>query len=224
MPVFGIDLAAARAPQCARQDKPEQTCRAWYKSPVWKAIKRHRLSQEPNCRQCAQEGCLIHGDARCSCRASWRSVVAIYGLCEHAKPVLLAPQRPETTSVNGTGALPIALRKTQFASHSDSLDSELSNPSNEAGGESGLGRGRSHWRTRHSANGRRKNVCVSRSERGLLKRSEHCSDSRERGLVSRPKLRLTRPFCANWMSLLPLMTNNHTFNDRPSRVLLAYAL
>ena len=102
MPVFGIDLAAARAPQCARQDKPEQTCRAWYKSPVWKAIKRHRLSQEPNCRQCAQEGCLIHGDARCSCRASWRSVVAIYGLCEHAKPVLLAPQRPETTSVMGS--------------------------------------------------------------------------------------------------------------------------
>src|SRR6185436_3170288 len=60
----------------------------------------------------------------------------------------------------------------EFASHSDSLDSELSNPSNEAGGESGLGRGRSHWRTQHSANGRRKNVCVSRSERGLLKRSE----------------------------------------------------
>ena len=59
MPVFGIDLAAARAPQCARQDKPEPTCRAWYKSPVWKAIKRHRLSQEPNCRQCAQEGCFI---------------------------------------------------------------------------------------------------------------------------------------------------------------------
>ena len=34
----------------------------------------------------------------------------------------------------------------------------------------------------------------------------------------------SRPSCANWMSLLPLMTNNHTFNDRPSRVLLAYAL
>ena len=28
MPVFGIDLAAARAAQRARQDKPEQTCRA----------------------------------------------------------------------------------------------------------------------------------------------------------------------------------------------------
>jgi hypothetical protein len=40
-----------------------------------------------------------HGDPRCSCRASWRSVVAIYGLCEHAKHVLPAPQRPETTSV-----------------------------------------------------------------------------------------------------------------------------
>jgi hypothetical protein len=49
-----------------------------------------------------------------------------------------------------------------------------------------------------------------------------------RGLASRHKLRRTRPFCANWMSLLPLMTNNHAFNDRrryrPTRVLLACAL
>jgi 5-methylcytosine-specific restriction protein A len=59
MPVFGIDLAAKRGAQRAIQDKPEQSCRAWYKSPVWKAIKRHRLSQEPNCRQCAQEGRFI---------------------------------------------------------------------------------------------------------------------------------------------------------------------
>src|SRR4029079_928098 len=69
-----------------------------------------------------------------------------------------------------------------------------------------------------------KNVCVSRRDRGLLKRSGHCSDSLGRGLASRHKLRLTRPSCANWMSLLPLMTNNHTFYDRPSCVLLAYAL
>ena len=55
-------------------------------------------------------------------------MVAIYGLCEHAKPVLLAPQRPETTSMTSS----IALRQTQFASHSDSLDSELNNPSYEA--------------------------------------------------------------------------------------------
>jgi len=30
--------------------------REWYKSPIWKSIKRHRLVQEPNCRLCAQEG------------------------------------------------------------------------------------------------------------------------------------------------------------------------
>jgi hypothetical protein len=30
--------------------------REWYKSPVWKSIKRHRLVQEPSCRLCAQEG------------------------------------------------------------------------------------------------------------------------------------------------------------------------
>jgi hypothetical protein len=30
--------------------------REWYKSPIWKSIKRHRLVQEPSCRLCAQEG------------------------------------------------------------------------------------------------------------------------------------------------------------------------
>jgi 5-methylcytosine-specific restriction enzyme A len=34
----------------------EEACRPWFKSPIWKAIKRHRLVQEPNCRRCAQEG------------------------------------------------------------------------------------------------------------------------------------------------------------------------
>jgi 5-methylcytosine-specific restriction protein A len=29
---------------------------AWYRSPTWKAIKRHRLAEEPFCRCCAQEG------------------------------------------------------------------------------------------------------------------------------------------------------------------------
>ena len=37
-------------------------------------------------------------------------MVAIYGLCEHAKPVLLAPQRPKTTSMTS----PIALRQTSL--------------------------------------------------------------------------------------------------------------
>jgi hypothetical protein len=42
-------------------------------------------------------------------------VVAVYGLCEHAKPVLLAPYRPQTT-VNGRldEKPPIALRQTQL--------------------------------------------------------------------------------------------------------------
>ena len=36
-----------------------QPWQAWFKSPTWKAIKRHRLMQEPNCRYCAQEGCAV---------------------------------------------------------------------------------------------------------------------------------------------------------------------
>jgi 5-methylcytosine-specific restriction protein A len=30
--------------------------RSWYKSPIWKSIRRHRLAEEPHCRQCALEG------------------------------------------------------------------------------------------------------------------------------------------------------------------------
>ena len=55
MPFDGINVAHPATAR-AREDRPEQTCRAWYKSPVWKAIKRHRLLREPNCRQCASEG------------------------------------------------------------------------------------------------------------------------------------------------------------------------
>jgi hypothetical protein len=36
--------------------KAECPWRAWYKSPIWKTIKRHRLVEEPNCRKCASEG------------------------------------------------------------------------------------------------------------------------------------------------------------------------
>jgi hypothetical protein len=34
----------------------EPAWRAWHKSPIWKAIKRHRLFEEPCCRHCAMEG------------------------------------------------------------------------------------------------------------------------------------------------------------------------
>src|ERR1700745_3953492 len=36
--------------------KPEHPWSSWYKSPIWKSIKRHRLVEEPNCRKCASEG------------------------------------------------------------------------------------------------------------------------------------------------------------------------
>ena len=34
----------------------EQPWRSWCKSPTWKSIRRHRLSEEPECRQCAIQG------------------------------------------------------------------------------------------------------------------------------------------------------------------------
>jgi len=124
MPVFGIDLAAARAPQCARQDKPEQTCRAWYKSPVWKAIKRHRLSQEPNCRQCAQKGCFSRRRALIMSRLM---EISGRGLWIMRTRKACAPGTTTPRDDLGNESLTsgsIALRQTQFASHSDSLDSK----------------------------------------------------------------------------------------------------
>jgi len=38
------------------RQKTEHPWRSWYKSPIWKTIKRHRLVEEPNCRKCASEG------------------------------------------------------------------------------------------------------------------------------------------------------------------------
>ena len=42
----------------ARQDtrRVEQASAAWYRSPIWKSIRRHRLAEEPQCRDCAIEG------------------------------------------------------------------------------------------------------------------------------------------------------------------------
>ena len=40
----------------ATRRRGEQPWRSWCKSPTWKSIRRHRLSEEPECRQCAIEG------------------------------------------------------------------------------------------------------------------------------------------------------------------------
>ena len=36
--------------------RAEPLWRSWCKSPIWKSIRRHRLTEEPQCRQCAIEG------------------------------------------------------------------------------------------------------------------------------------------------------------------------
>ena len=136
-------------------------------------------------------------------------MVAIYGLCEHAKPVLLAPQRPKTTSMTS----PIALRQTSLHRTAIALTQNSATPRMKLVEKVAFDEGGHTLADPESANGRRENMCVLRRERGLLKRNGHCSDSLEPGLASRHKLRLTRPVCANLMSLL-LMTNNHAFSDR----------
>lgn len=34
----------------------EPPWREWYRSPIWKAIKRHRLTEAPHCQECAKVG------------------------------------------------------------------------------------------------------------------------------------------------------------------------
>ena len=71
MPPYGTSLAAAHELRQHTKTRGEQPWRSWYKSPTWKAIKRHRLGQEPNCRDCAQEG---------------RTVIAVH--VDHVEPHL----------------------------------------------------------------------------------------------------------------------------------------
>src|SRR5512132_3830760 len=49
---FTIDLGSWQH-HTPRADLP---WRSWCKSPIWKSIRRHRLAEEPLCRQCAIEG------------------------------------------------------------------------------------------------------------------------------------------------------------------------
>jgi 5-methylcytosine-specific restriction protein A len=55
MPHYSTGLAIDRDRNDTTR-RAEPPWRSWYKSPIWKSIRRHRLAQEPNCRYCAQEG------------------------------------------------------------------------------------------------------------------------------------------------------------------------
>jgi 5-methylcytosine-specific restriction enzyme A len=59
MPHFNTDIATDRDGRHHSRRKVEQPWRSWYKSPIWKSIRRHRLIEEPRCRQCAIEGCTV---------------------------------------------------------------------------------------------------------------------------------------------------------------------
>ena len=69
MPNYSSDLSADRWRNTKRRVEP--LWRFWCRSPTWKSIRRHRLAEEPQCRQCAIEG---------------RKVAASY--VDHVKPHL----------------------------------------------------------------------------------------------------------------------------------------
>ena len=50
----GLTIALDRRHDTKR--RVETLWRSWCKSPTWKSIRRHRLAEEPRCRECAIEG------------------------------------------------------------------------------------------------------------------------------------------------------------------------
>jgi 5-methylcytosine-specific restriction enzyme A len=54
MPSYISEQTADRWQDTRRPVEPLWRC--WCKSPIWKSIRRHRLAEEPRCRQCAIEG------------------------------------------------------------------------------------------------------------------------------------------------------------------------
>jgi hypothetical protein len=56
MPHYDTELTIDRDRRHDARRRVEPPWRSWFKSPTWKSIRRHRLAEEPRCRQCAIEG------------------------------------------------------------------------------------------------------------------------------------------------------------------------
>jgi hypothetical protein len=55
---------------------------SWYRLPIWKSIRRHRLAEEPQCRECAIEGRTVavgHVDHVEPHRGDWSLAESAYG-------------------------------------------------------------------------------------------------------------------------------------------------
>jgi 5-methylcytosine-specific restriction enzyme A len=81
------------------KQRAEPPWRTWQKSPIWKAIRRHRLSEEPCCRQCAIEGRTVvatHVDHITPHFGQWLSFIKYehtQSLCSHHHHVLKQQER-----------------------------------------------------------------------------------------------------------------------------------
>ena len=59
MPHYNIGLTIDLDRGHDTRRRAEPPWRSWCKSPIWKSIRRHRLAEEPRCRQCAIEGRIV---------------------------------------------------------------------------------------------------------------------------------------------------------------------
>ena len=56
MPHYNTGLTTDRDRRHNTKRRVKLPWRSWYKLPTWKSIRRHRLAEEPRCRQCTIEG------------------------------------------------------------------------------------------------------------------------------------------------------------------------
>jgi 5-methylcytosine-specific restriction protein A len=59
MPHYNIGLTIDLDRWHDTRRRVEPPWRSWCKSPTWKSIRRHRLAEEPRCRQCAIKGRIV---------------------------------------------------------------------------------------------------------------------------------------------------------------------
>jgi 5-methylcytosine-specific restriction protein A len=59
VPSHAPELKPERKSSRCSSRKTERVWRSWSTSPIWKSIRRHRLAEEPHCRECARGGLKI---------------------------------------------------------------------------------------------------------------------------------------------------------------------
>jgi len=91
---FNIDFGSWQH-NTPRADPP---WRSWCKSPIWKSIRRHRLAEEPLCRQCAIEGRTVAASHVDHVDPHRGQLLLFFKYEKYPEPMRSTPQHAQTTS------------------------------------------------------------------------------------------------------------------------------